>query len=63
MYQMHQKHRSNIIIQGRLKKNENEFVGRIAITPFDWLRVVSEVEPPEAGERGRGFSSPLAGED
>jgi len=24
----------------------------LKIPPFDWLRVVSEVEPPEAGERG-----------
>ena len=32
------------------------------IPPFDRLRVVSEVEPPSAGER-MGFSSPLVGEE
>jgi hypothetical protein len=26
---------------------------RLKIPPFDWLRVVSEVEPPEAGVRGK----------
>ena len=33
MHQMYQNHRSNIIIQGGLKKNENElqFVGRVAL--------------------------------
>jgi hypothetical protein len=25
----------------------------LKIPPFDWLRVVSEVEPPEAGVRGQ----------
>jgi hypothetical protein len=32
---------------------------RLKIQPFDWLRVVSEVEPPEAGARRQTWLPPI----